>query len=106
MGLSVSVAMVTSVARKPIKINFGLIMKRCEVCLLCRILITKDTLQGKKAQRRNHCRKIKFAEWAASLLLIFKRCGKWDSLSSCDLQLQAAVLQCLVLSVNSASVTS
>ena len=46
--------MVIAVARKPIKINFGHMLKRwcsikeIEVCLLCEILIQKIHLKDKK----------------------------------------------------------
>ena len=46
--------MVTAVARKPMKKNFGHMLKRwcsikeIEVYLLCKILFSKDTLQGEK----------------------------------------------------------
>ena len=46
--------MVTAVAREPVEKNFGHMLKRwssikeIEVYLLCEILISKDTLQGKK----------------------------------------------------------
>ena len=53
-GAAITVAMVTAVALKPMKKNFGHMLKRwcsikeIEVYLLCEILISKDRLQGQK----------------------------------------------------------